>query len=489
MDLKNINLKIKWRRMISRGRNHALLFIDAVGVGNLQNYTKKIYDLEYRVIYYRQLDGSRWISERDYKSLIKIFEKKIEKNPAFLYEAGKKVEKTGMSIIKAVNQYKNTNWKELSNRDLTEILGKLYDLQSQLWGGPWFYGWYFFFNDIYLENLRNLLVKKLKGDFDVVWKYTITPEKMTFIGQEKLELLKLAKEFIKKGDKLLKNKIERHLQKFAFVNKYYFWGEGFTLEDIMARVKEMDSKGESCFVKEIASFKRYIVNLNKYPLSEKEKIIIKGFRKMAYASNFADEATNYYTFHLKPLFGEIARRLEISYGEFVSMRFKEIKESLQKNFLVVSRQELKARYRDHALIFAKQKVYVFSGENLKKYRKVELEEKKHKKIREFKGVVAFKGGAVQGKVRIIESNEKVKFFKEREILVTQMTNPTYLPAMQKSSAIITDEGGLLCHAAIISRELKIPCIIGTKIATQVLKDGDWVGVDAEKGIVKIIKRK
>jgi pyruvate,water dikinase len=60
--------------------------------------------------------------------------------------------------------------------------------------------------------------------------------------------------------------------------------------------------------------------------------------------------------------------------------------------------------------------------------------------------------------------------------------------MKKAAAIITDEGGINSHAAIISRELKKPCIIGTKIATQVLKDGDFVEIDANRGVVKILKR-
>jgi pyruvate,water dikinase len=59
--------------------------------------------------------------------------------------------------------------------------------------------------------------------------------------------------------------------------------------------------------------------------------------------------------------------------------------------------------------------------------------------------------------------------------------------MQKAAAFVTDEGGLTCHAAIVAREMKKPCIIGTKIATKVLKDGDMVEVDANKGIVKILK--
>ena len=76
-----------------------------------------------------------------------------------------------------------------------------------------------------------------------------------------------------------------------------------------------------------------------------------------------------------------------------------------------------------------------------------------------------------------------------EILVTPMTNPKYLPAIHKSSAIITDQGGTLCHAAIVAREFNIPCIVGTKIATQALHDGDLVEVDATKGMIKILSRK
>ena len=68
-----------------------------------------------------------------------------------------------------------------------------------------------------------------------------------------------------------------------------------------------------------------------------------------------------------------------------------------------------------------------------------------------------------------------------------MTFPSFVVAMKKASAFVTDEGGITCHAAIIARELKKPCIIGTKNATQVLHDGDLVEVDANKGIVKIIK--
>ena len=69
-----------------------------------------------------------------------------------------------------------------------------------------------------------------------------------------------------------------------------------------------------------------------------------------------------------------------------------------------------------------------------------------------------------------------------------MTSPDYLPAMKRAAAILTDEGGMLSHAAIMSRELGKPCIVRCKIATKVLKNGDEIEVDADNGVVKIIKK-
>lgn len=106
---------------------------------------------------------------------------------------------------------------------------------------------------------------------------------------------------------------------------------------------------------------------------------------------------------------------------------------------------------------------------------------------EFKGNVAFKG-VVRGKVKLITFIGDADETELGDILVTSMTDPRYLPAMRIASAFVTDEGGITCHAAIVARELKKPCIIGTKIATKVLKDGDLVEVDAEKGVVTILKK-
>ncbi|PIP23841.1 MAG: phosphoenolpyruvate synthase [Candidatus Nealsonbacteria bacterium CG_4_10_14_0_2_um_filter_38_17] len=88
----------------------------------------------------------------------------------------------------------------------------------------------------------------------------------------------------------------------------------------------------------------------------------------------------------------------------------------------------------------------------------------------------------QGKTRTISDVSKSKEFKKGEVLVAKMTDPDWMPIMRIASAIVTDEGGKTCHAAIVSRELGIPCIVGTKNATQVLKNGQMITVDCTQGL-------
>ena len=98
-------------------------------------------------------------------------------------------------------------------------------------------------------------------------------------------------------------------------------------------------------------------------------------------------------------------------------------------------------------------------------------------------------GKIRGVVKVIRNLFADQYkFNQGDILVTGMTRPEFVPLMKKASGIITDEGGITCHAVIIARELKKPCVVGTKIATQVLKDNDYVEVDADKGIVHVLRQ-
>jgi pyruvate,water dikinase len=92
-------------------------------------------------------------------------------------------------------------------------------------------------------------------------------------------------------------------------------------------------------------------------------------------------------------------------------------------------------------------------------------------------------GAAGGTVRILRSLDEADKLGENEVLVTHMTAPDWTALMHRAAAIVTDSGGMTCHAAIVSRELGIPCVVGTGHATTLLRDGEVVTVDATRGVV------
>ncbi|MCD6247276.1 MAG: hypothetical protein J7J87_02475 [Candidatus Diapherotrites archaeon] len=120
--------------------------------------------------------------------------------------------------------------------------------------------------------------------------------------------------------------------------------------------------------------------------------------------------------------------------------------------------------------------------------KVEKEMLRREKVGKLKAKVLVDGlaaspGIASGKVIVVPTIKDIEKVKESCILVTKMTNPDWVPIMKKSKAIVTDEGGTTCHAAIVSRELGIPCIVGTENGTKKLKDGMTVTVDGYNGYV------
>ncbi|MFZ5469103.1 MAG: phosphoenolpyruvate synthase [Myxococcota bacterium] len=92
-------------------------------------------------------------------------------------------------------------------------------------------------------------------------------------------------------------------------------------------------------------------------------------------------------------------------------------------------------------------------------------------------------GIASGKARRLKTPEESAQLQRGEVLVAPMTSPDWVPAIRRAAALVTDSGGMTCHAAIVSRELGIPCVVGTRNATQILRDGELVTVDGAKGKV------
>ena len=197
--------------------------------------------------------------------------------------------------------------------------------------------------------------------------------------------------------------------------------------------------------------------------------------------------TNLMSFHI---FDRLLRSVEYTTGipkkYLVFMSTDEFEIAVKG---MISKNELKRRHDEGMFVTVHEGVpRIFVGkeanslfdEYAKKYSQGTKEQST------FQGQVA-SGGYAKGVVRIIQKQEEFKTFKEGEILVTSMTRPEFVPLMKKAAGIVTDEGGITCHAAIVSRELGKPCIIGTKHATTILKNGDLVEVRANHGTIRILK--
>lgn len=145
--------------------------------------------------------------------------------------------------------------------------------------------------------------------------------------------------------------------------------------------------------------------------------------------------------------------------------------------------ELEKRDEKSVIIGDKTFFKFFTGSAADQVEKLTAQNQNAKVV---KGTTGF-AGKVTGVVRIVTDPKKSRGFKKGEILVTGATRPEFLPIMHKAAAFITDAGGILSHAAITAREMKKPCVIGTKNGTKIFKTGDLVKVDAGKGIVKKLK--
>jgi pyruvate,water dikinase len=146
------------------------------------------------------------------------------------------------------------------------------------------------------------------------------------------------------------------------------------------------------------------------------------------------------------------------------------------------KKELQQRTRFCVYYVEKGIEKVFTGNTAKKLAektKMAIDEE----ITEIQGQCGCVGRG-KGTVRIIIRASDMNKMKNGDVLVSIATDPDIMPAMRKASAIVTEQGGVTSHAAIIARELGIPCVIGTKIVTKILKDGDLVEVDATKGVVR-----
>jgi phosphohistidine swiveling domain-containing protein len=213
------------------------------------------------------------------------------------------------------------------------------------------------------------------------------------------------------------------------------------------------------------------------PIAIDETILM--VQELGFIMDARDDYRRRAIFLIQPFFNEIATRFDLTLKQLAFLTTIEINSLLNGEKISFS----DSREEGFLLYLANKEIVLVE----KDFNKV-LGEKGfvfEKKDEVVKGVVAHKG-IVTGTVKIVKTVHDILKVEKGDVLVSPMTHPDYVLAMRKACAIVTDEGGLLSHAAIIARELGVPCIVGTKNATKVLEHGSLVEVDADKGIVKML---
>ncbi len=190
--------------------------------------------------------------------------------------------------------------------------------------------------------------------------------------------------------------------------------------------------------------------------------------------------------HAESLYREIGRRLGLTLDQVRNLPMEE----LEAGLLEGKRPDL-ALYRTikecHCCLDDDGTLRNLFGKEAKRWIAEHVEEEAPQDAaRELQGSCACAGPPVRGTARIVNGPEAMGKMRYGDILVAYATTPAIVTAMRKAAAIVTDEGGLTCHAAIVSRELGTPCVVGVRMATSAIKDGDTVEVDAKEGRVRIL---
>jgi len=292
--------------------------------------------------------------------------------------------------------------------------------------------------------------------------------------------------------------LQSHVKEFEWIGaRGWDWEEAWSADDIIERLQTISEHSINP-VKELEHLARLKKEVNRTGDELLEKIdtknphllhgLVKLAREYAYLRTWRTDVIYRSGYRARNLFYEIARRAGYQDPEdVIYMTLEEVVQMAKTEATPLSIAELKRRKEGFVCVTMHGRFVVLSAKtHIQKLAKA-IEEPLEA-TKEIKGNAAFHG-KVQGLAKIVIETRDMRKVKKGDVLIAVMTFPHFISAMEKAKAFVTDEGGILCHAAIVAREMRKPCIIGTKIATKVLKDGDLVEVDADKGVVKILEKR
>lgn len=207
----------------------------------------------------------------------------------------------------------------------------------------------------------------------------------------------------------------------------------------------------------------------------REWLFLKGMRKEAFFAAYAA---------MDALAEAMARNLNVSKEHIKFLTRREVEQSLSEKMFP---KNVEQRFRNMVFAFENNGELVLVDDDANAYLAKNVKAVHVEHLDEIKGQIAYMG-KVKGRAKLVREPADMGKMNEGDILVSPATNPNLLPAMQKAAAFVTDVGGITCHAAIVAREMKKPCVIGTKNATHIINDDDFIEVDADKGVVRVLKK-
>ncbi len=401
--------------------------------------------------------------------------------PAFQKEFIAKIASAKAGLDAFFSTVRSTNLSKLENKQLVDLLEQYRScviavmvpfnmMQAE-------------FTDLPFARISEVIKANNRKNPEIAISQLLMPDKLDVIKREEFDLAKLA-------ENPTDSAMREHAYKYAFLF-YNSYSEEQNLEFLRFRLSnvrpfvELDQEAKAELLHRKMAQSKLEAKLDAETRNNVSFLCELAWERFELKDKWAGAE-----FRFLFMFKEIAKRMSVSLADiFYVYSIPELVEFLQSG-KVVDQGELKKRKGFYALKVKNGEVNTYSGEEAEELvGQLVPDYFKVLDSTEIKGQVA-NPGKVKGKARVVkvvgiaELQQCIKAFKQGEILVTTMTQPNMVPLMKKASAVVTDEGGMTSHAAVLAREFKVPCIVATHIGTKVIKTGDLIEVDANKGIVK-----
>lgn len=414
------------------------------------------------------IDGTAWVE------LVEGPNEKYTSHVQKLEEYEKQFFIDGKNYLNLAKKISRLNLRDLSNKELLSLFIEHHVKRDRYSTFAWSA---FILNNYVSERATNILDKYIKKHKKEDQKQDIHDS--LFQPEKRAAVLQLQYKVGKYNGKLTNQQFEDLYERFKWLSCLDIHNKPWTKEEFKDHLKSL-STSPSSKKKPFAKFAKDL------KISSEDLEYLLMAKRFVYIKDARDDYRRESVFYAQPLFIELARRMLIEPEDTSYLQTSEIVSFLRGKNLVS--KQIIAQRKDKFVLYldTKMNLVCLQGDQINKALKMLRLLEKEDKIKDITGRIASKGAA-KGKVAVVKGVKDLDKVQVGNILVAVTTHPDYVPAMRRASAIITDEGGITSHAAIVSREFGIPCIVGTKVATQLLKDGDFVKVDASRGVVTIIK--